>query len=261
MIAEICGKISKSGSNLHDRLEDKLTGDVFGNLRYVPFDKAMKKILTNAVYPRSVAEIFNDIDASFWNNNIKFWPYDNDGELDILLEFDNVIVGIEVKYMSGLSSDDGANFSEQAELRYLLEEPLNSQHQLARESRIVADRGGGKKKVLIFIANSSSCRDIYNDTKKRCLVSKDVELGYLSWQALLNELLHLKLDNEFEGLIIEDIIKLLRKKGLDQYVNMCMDIDYIINGSSYYRFNIKNQSAFCFDMNINVKGDLYYEFR
>ena len=43
---------------------------------------------------------------------IKFWPYDEDGELDALMEFDNVIMGIEVKYLSGLSSDDSIDYSE-----------------------------------------------------------------------------------------------------------------------------------------------------
>jgi len=35
MIAEIHGKLSSTGSNLSDRLEDQLTGDVFGTLRYI----------------------------------------------------------------------------------------------------------------------------------------------------------------------------------------------------------------------------------
>ena len=38
--------------------------------------------------------------------HIKFWPKHDLGELDVLLEFDNCYIGIEVKYKSGLSSDD-----------------------------------------------------------------------------------------------------------------------------------------------------------
>ena len=45
MIAELHGKISSSGSNLSDHLEDKLTGDVFGVLRYLPFHIGMAQIL------------------------------------------------------------------------------------------------------------------------------------------------------------------------------------------------------------------------
>lgn len=37
MVEEFYGKISRSGSNLSDSLEDKLTGDFFGTLRYMDF--------------------------------------------------------------------------------------------------------------------------------------------------------------------------------------------------------------------------------
>ncbi|KPU26283.1 hypothetical protein TR13x_10785 [Caloranaerobacter sp. TR13] len=37
MIAEMKGKISSTGSNLSERLEDKLIGDFFGALRYIPY--------------------------------------------------------------------------------------------------------------------------------------------------------------------------------------------------------------------------------
>ena len=37
MVEEFYGKISRSGSNLSDNLEDKLTGDFFGTLRYMDF--------------------------------------------------------------------------------------------------------------------------------------------------------------------------------------------------------------------------------
>jgi len=49
MISEIKGKISASGSNLTDRLEDKLTGDFFGTLQYLiighSIRRSMKMIL------------------------------------------------------------------------------------------------------------------------------------------------------------------------------------------------------------------------
>ena len=45
MIAEINGKISSSGSNWNDRLEDQLTSDVFGALRYIPYNDGLKHIL------------------------------------------------------------------------------------------------------------------------------------------------------------------------------------------------------------------------
>lgn len=82
MLAEIKGKLSKTGSNLTERLEDNLTGNFFGALRYIPFNFAMKKILMNGVYPREIADEFEKINVEFWNDNIKFWPYDIEGEID-----------------------------------------------------------------------------------------------------------------------------------------------------------------------------------
>lgn len=261
LLAEIYGKISSSGSNLSDRLEDNLTGNVFGSLRYIPFDKAMKPILSNAVYPQSVANTFKNIEAGFWNSNIKFWPYDDDGELDVLLDFDDVICGIEVKYLSGISSDDGADYSDQNESPLIEAEYEKSRHQLSRESRIISKRGGNKEKVLIFIASSSSCRNVYEDTIKRGLLNKDVKLGYISWQALLIELSFLKLEDEFHNQIIADLIKLLKRKGFEQFNNMHIGEDFYIDASRYFRFDYKPQSAFDFNSSIFVEGDLHYEFR
>ncbi|WP_179863669.1 hypothetical protein [Bacillus toyonensis] len=46
MIAEIHGKISSDSSNLSERLEDKLTGDIFGSLRYLPYLKGLYQLLS-----------------------------------------------------------------------------------------------------------------------------------------------------------------------------------------------------------------------
>lgn len=260
MIAEIYGKISSSGSNLHNRLEDNLTGNVFGILRYIPFEKAMKPIIANAIYPKSIADIINKIQAHFWNENIKFWPYDEEGELDTLIEFDDVIIGIEVKYLSGLSSDDGIDYSEPSPWNSTEQEQKASSHQLSREARIISKRGSKKKKILIFIASSSSCRDVYEDTINRELIEKDVDLGYVSWQALLVELSKLKLDNEFHNLMIEDLIKLLKRKGFDQFRDMNLEDEFSIDASSYFQFDCELKNSLNFYISTEVKGDLYYEF-
>lgn len=260
MIAEIFGKVSSSGSNLHDRLEDNLTGNVFGALRYIPFDKAMKLVLVNGIYPKSISNIINEIKADFWNDNIKFWPYDEEGELDALIEFDDLIIGVEVKYLSGLSSDDGMDYSEASEESAQGEKNLSS-HQLSREARIVSRRGGKKKKILIFIADSLSCREVYEDTRKRELIEKDVYFGYITWQAFLNELSKLKLDNEFHNLIIEDLIKLLKRKGFDEFKDMRLEDKFLINPYSYFKFDCELKDTLDFHINLNVRGDLYYEFK
>lgn len=47
VIAELHNKISQNGSNLSDRLEDQLTGDFFGSIRYLPFEIGLKPVLVN----------------------------------------------------------------------------------------------------------------------------------------------------------------------------------------------------------------------
>ena len=74
MIAELHGKISGSDSNLSDRLEDKLTGDVFGLLRYMPFHIGMAQILRAAKID-GLSECVNQTTINFWGGRIRFWPY------------------------------------------------------------------------------------------------------------------------------------------------------------------------------------------
>ena len=106
MIAEIKGKLWQTGHNLNESLEDNLTGNFFGALRYIPFDLALRKILSAGVYPSKVGDLIGEIQADFWSDKLDFWPKDEKVEIDALLNFDDTIIGIEVKYASGLSSDD-----------------------------------------------------------------------------------------------------------------------------------------------------------
>ena len=47
MIAEIKGKV---------KCEDELTGSFFGNLRYIPFDKGLKKNIVECHSPDRIAK-------------------------------------------------------------------------------------------------------------------------------------------------------------------------------------------------------------
>ena len=148
LIAEIKGKISNTGSNLNDRLEDNLTGNVFGTLRYISFEKGLKKILIESISPKNskAIDIIKNINVEGWDSNISFWPYDKEGELDVLLEFDSCIIGIEVKYLSGISSDDGIT----NEIILSKNEEKESIQQLARESRIISKKAVNREKILIL---------------------------------------------------------------------------------------------------------------
>ena len=260
MIAEIKGKISQTGSNLNDRLEDNLTGNVFGTLRYIPFNLALQKILAKGVYPPEIGGLIRGINADYWGDKVQFWPYDIEGEIDVLVNFDDVIIGIEVKYLSGLSSDDDiAGFDVDAE--NIMEcEAEKSCNQLARESRIVSKNGAGKTKILLFIADSASCREVYEDVSDRNIIENDVWFGYISWQSILSQMQALKLDNPFYQIIIEDIISLLIKKGFESFTNMDVTLDEDILPNGFYNFGIPDSFALSFGTNTKIEGDLYYEF-
>lgn len=178
MLAEIHGKISRQGTNLSERVEDNLTGNIFGALRYLPFHKGLGAILSKAVFPSSLANEIGQIQEEHWADAIKFWPYDREGEIDLFIEFEKMIIGIEVKLYSGLSSDDTVDNTEQD-----FEQSCN---QLARESRIISRLGGQKKKILLFIADRYSCIQVYKDVTARGIIEPSVSLGYISWQDFLH---------------------------------------------------------------------------
>lgn len=238
LIAEIKGKISSTGSNLSERLEDKLTGDFFGSLRYIPFNKVAKQIIlkTRFLYEGSAAILkeIENIDASYWNHNIEFWPSDPQGELDVLMDFDNIVIGIEVKLYSGLSSDDDiVNLASTG--------AIDSRHQLSRESRILKKKilGADKKALLIFIAPEHICYPICREACDRNIIEHGVVLGYIPWEEILvtlEESIDKQELNDFERLIIKDIVDLLKRKGLERFRSFNIECP-----------NIDGDLWFCFD--------------
>lgn len=147
MIAEIYNKISQTGSNLSDRLEDKLTGDFFGTVRYLPFEIGMKLVLSSVRFNDKTRDAEWQQLISGWEGHpgqFNFWHRHSEGEIDLLLRLHNVVVGIEVKYLSGISSED-----EETEQIISLEE---SKNQLARYARMLDDIGGELPKFLVFFS-------------------------------------------------------------------------------------------------------------
>lgn len=252
MIAEIKGKLWQTGHNLNESLEDNLTGNFFGALRYIPFDLALRKILSAGVYPSRIGELIGKISADFWSDKIEFWPYDKEGEIDALLYFDDSVIGIEVKYTSGLSSADDIDNSSLIDEQSI--EAEKSRNQLSREARIVSRKGEGKTKILLFIANSDSCRNVYEDVINRNIISNDVQMAYISWQSILVELWKLKLDDRYYQVIIDDLISLLTKKGFESFKDMQVNFDVDIDQEKFYSFYATDSSDSDFEMNSKVKG-------
>lgn len=251
MIAEIKGKVNKQNTNLTELREDELTGNFFGNMRYIPFTKGLKKILKNAIRPVELQNMINEIDVSYWDDKVFLWEKirenDNITELDVRMDFSSIIIGIEVKYRSGLSSEDKeGDESISAE---------NSFNQLSREARILRLVGADKKKLLLLLADDLACAE----TIQRIKIIDGVQLGYLSWQEVLIQLKGLTKLNNFEQLIVADIIELLEKKGFLRFSGFEMDIRDISNKDNWYFELPKVIKRFSFGSN-KIVEDGYYEF-
>ena len=259
MVEEFYGKISRSGSNLSDSSEDKLTGDFFGTLRYMDFCDGLQPILCGALRKsekqqaesQAAIQLIENVNCTNISDeeHIKFWPKHDRGELDVLLEFDNCYIGIEVKFQSGLSSDD----------------------QLIREANILCDLPKDKKKILLFIAKHESCISVYR--KYKDIISKDVHFVFASWENILQSLKDIlnggKGSNYTFGqkLMISDLIRLLTRKDFDTFLSMTNgiadklgqlieeDVHAMLNDKNYkdYTTNYKNAAIVVFMTYKNVE--------
>lgn len=253
MIAEIYNKISSSCSNLTERSEDSLTGYFFGGMRYIPFDKGLKNILLNCIRPKELVKYIEPIKVVEWADKIEFWKRvkveDRNTELDVCLNFEDLLLGVEVKYLSGLSSEDevdNSNGNEQI-----------SYNQLSREARALSQIDKDKNKLLILLADELSCFKIYQNVQRRNIIS-GVELGYISWQEILIALKKIKNINTYEQVIINDMILLLEKKGFKRFENFATDV--IVDKSNSWVFGGKVNIKFDFIILRAVGKGEYYEF-
>jgi hypothetical protein len=174
LLAEIHGKISSEGSNLSERLEDQLTANVFGTLRYIPFHKGLKHILTNVTFfsPNDKKTFVSCLHAQkdeFLGDAVKFWTKGEKSEIDVLLELSYLTIGIEVKYHSSLSSDD----------------------QLEREAIDLLNDKRSAPKFLILLGTEPEVNVIAKKVFDEKL-PQGVVFGYLSWQEVLNQMIRIQ---------------------------------------------------------------------
>jgi hypothetical protein len=231
MIAEINNKISQSGRNLSDRLEDKLTGDFFGTIRYLPFEFGLKQVLSSTLFPDAAEgiEFKKKIkQETGFRYEIQFWPRHDEGEIDLILTFGHATVGIEVKYLSGLSSEDDDD--------PLVEvTPEESRNQLARYSRLLERLEPKGVKYLIFLAPFRTVKNVENALKNRPILSPGVVLGFLTWEDVLSTLEGietLQLNNGQEKMIA-DLAQLLRHKGFFRFHGFGSVSDVNVTTNSY----------------------------
>ena len=111
-IAEVHGKISEAGTNISERMEDLLTSDVFGCLRYLPPGTALLPFLRTSLSARG--RVF-EIEAEVVRLHASFWPWlrlphHATCQPDVVLGLETRgslvhLVAVEAKYFAGLSSE------------------------------------------------------------------------------------------------------------------------------------------------------------
>lgn len=257
MLAEIHHKISRSGSNLSDRLEDQLTGDFFGAIRYLPFQRGLKQVLKGVRFelagqnprPRWQQHMDSILD---YECTLKFWPRHPEGEIDLLLDHPDVVIGIEVKYFSGISSDDG----EVEEVS-----PEESCHQLARYARMLEDIRNDRPAYLVFLAPFDVLLPIESDMKNRSVIHTNVQLGFLGWQNVLEQMQMIDTSSYDIGqqIIIRDLKDLLVKKGFERFRGMLSGIrDLTIDGQAYqYKLKTDEPRIINWSISSQIKEEHY----
>lgn len=215
MIAEIYHKSVDIGS------EDQLTGNVFGGLRYMPYPLA-RQIIINSILPISASKLLDESltqeISGEWGRNVYFWKHymNSQTEPDIVMELEQVVILIEVKYNSSLSGND----------------------QLIREAELLTKNYSEKKKFLILLAREDSAISIYNNNKLN--ITPEVFFGYCTWQRLFDNISTQKVNS----LICNDLTNYLYEKGFAGFRGFDMMNEEIIKAFTLVRDAHKSVQEF-----------------
>ncbi len=246
MIAEINNKIPSKLSNS----EDLLTGNFFGVIRYTNIENTIpcifeestfKKIENQIIFDKAIKSICKTQDPFI------FWPKYEGNEIDLIMESSDYVIGVEIKYNSGLSSDDEISNLESNEIQ-------NSCNQLARYSRMLESKYPFKKKVLLFLAKENTASYTYYSVINRNIISNNISFGFLTWQQILISLEKYS-SPQNESILINDLIKYLKKKGFDTFKSF--SLKETISQNSFFKFKFNH--SFSFQSNRKL-SKLFYKY-
>lgn len=256
MIAELHNKISRTGSNLSDRLEDQLTGNFFGAIRYLPFELGLHMVLKALKFADKEQDLqwqqmLDSVNG--YRYEMEFWVRHAEGEIDLIITLPDAAIGIEVKYLSGLSSEDEETHEEAA--------PEESMNQLARYSRLLQDVRGERAGYLVFLAPMRLLLSVSQGMQNRAVITKEVPLGFLAWETVLEQLRLIDLQSVERGQrqILQDLIDLLVHKGFERFNGFGNVCRAGIMGQQAYRFNPQTTSRVKLNWptNLPIKEESY----
>ncbi|WP_431028741.1 hypothetical protein [Lysinibacillus sp. LZ02] len=254
MLAEIYHKIADDGRNLSDRLEDQLTGDFFGVLRYIPFERGLFHVLELADFGDAQSRWRNLMEKQKgYSFDYEFWQREQEGELDLLLYNDDVVIGIEVKYLSGLSSEDVEPVKKYQE----------SQQQLVRYVKMLERKYAEQPAFLLFLAPFHTMNYVKKSMQEK-YPQLPVPVGFLCWEDIHTMLQRLPkaLLSQGEQLMVHDLERLLAKKGLKRFIGFQQNLLAMDVQQTGYQFQATPAIALSFNWPQLViqEGD-YYEFK
>lgn len=221
-IAEIYGKISEAGANLSERMEDLLTSDVFGGMRYLPAQEALLPFLESAQSFRGNVFVMTD---KIVKVHYAFWPWlkprdrircEPDLVLGLETEGHQVhLVMVEAKYYSGLSSEE----DERAEPNDQLARELDNLDAVSCIDLGWEPRVDIATRTLLFVTQDMGiphnllAQSLAEYGRKR---NRDGDIFWTSWRflpPLLEESLRSEPNSEHRA-VLEDMLKLLLRKRL-----------------------------------------------
>jgi hypothetical protein len=237
-IAELHGKLAPDRPRgVSDRMEDLLTSDVFGSLKYAGWNASFEDWISGA------DKVFDGTDHLELNSVIRgiepkalhfaFWPKlsnHRESDLALLIEADrSLLILVEAKYLSGMSdwegdaeTDEYGRTGNQIADQVCSLATMSDQQILAwftDESGVPLKISGTLHRVHILVTSHLGLpMEEYRLAKSRFTQTSPVACYWLSWGALAECLQRNK--NRAQGstrLILTDLYALLKKKGLDPF--------------------------------------------
>lgn len=224
-IAEIHGKISETGTNLSERMEDLLTSNIFGCMRYLPAEKALVPFLNlGKSFHGNTFTCPDNISAIHY----AFWPWlvmpdriPCEPDLVIGLEIEDnslYLVMVEAKYYSGLSSEEDERAEPNDQLARELDnlDAISSVHLGWKPELNIVSR------TLLFVTQQMGlprellARSLDEYRRKR---KREGDIFWLSWR-FLSRILENSLKNESNpayNAVLGDTLELLLRKGLEMF--------------------------------------------
>ena len=224
-IAELHGKLSpKRAGGFYERMEDLLTSDVFGTMKYAGWEHGFLEWLKSAREPwgkcvNASLVLPNNDDILY--AEYFFWPTLKNGRKpDLLIGFHQkdgrvALVIVEAKYLSGPSNIEmESEFTTAGVTGDQIADQVNGFPDTLDKNRhaVISNR------IHIYLTAHHTCpMDTYLDSSKR-IERDDVRCFWLNWQTLtaLLEKELMRVGGRTK-LLLQDLLDLLKRKDLVQF--------------------------------------------